>query len=227
MNSVSSCGLFWAKQPLALFALLVSQMGKLADTWHQIKITWKNFINFFLFSWWVSSSISGREQRSLETCWKWWALSVCITFIFCLFKDWKFWPWKLIPSSHSWQLTLDEAHVAPGLFREGCELPSWQKKSTKPLFPPEHCSILLFREIRSICTLLSVSASSANPFCSPGAFMGPVVYPGSLGAQLARSRCDRNRDMSGSDHSALLCPGNGWALNLWYDPDILFGHMFF
>lgn len=148
MNSVSSCGLFRAKQPLALFALLISQMGKLADTWHQIEITWKNFINFFLLSSWDSSSVLGSEHHSLEMCWKWWALSGCIYFIFCLFKDGEFWPWKSIPGSHPWQLTLGEARVAPGLFRERCELPPWQKEAARPPFPPESHAFLFLGKFK-------------------------------------------------------------------------------
>lgn len=66
MNSISSRGLFWAKQPLALFALLISQMGKLADTWHHME----KFINFFLLPSWDFSSILGSEYQSLEMCWK-------------------------------------------------------------------------------------------------------------------------------------------------------------
>lgn len=158
MNPISSRGLLWAKQPLALFALLISQMGKLTDTWHQIKISWKNFINVFLLSSWDFSSVLGSEHHSLEMCWKWWALSVCINFIFCLFKDWKFWPWQSIPGSHSWQLTLDEACVAPGLFREGCELPPRQKEGARPLFLPKHHTFLFLEKFKvfahsSVCLL--------------------------------------------------------------------------
>lgn len=137
MNSISSCGLFWAKQPLALFALLISQMGKRDDIWHQKRITQKNFINIFLLSSLDSSSVSGREHCSLEMCWKQWMLPVCslysFHFIFCLFKDCNIecWTWTLTPGSHSGWLILDEACVAPGLSRECYDLPSKERGKWK------------------------------------------------------------------------------------------------
>lgn len=187
MNSISSCGLFWAKQPLALFALLISQMGKRDDIWHQKRITQKNFINIFLLSSLDSSSVSGREHCSLEMCWKQWTLPVCslysFHFIFRLFKDCNIgcWTWTLTPGSHSGWLILDEACVAPGLSRECYDLPSKERGKWKhslvvssPLGdnsffscswqkeeagPPLPFWVFFFRENRSAFILLGVSLS--------------------------------------------------------------------
>lgn len=206
MNSLSSCGLFWAKQALALFAILISQMVKLSDIWHQIKITWKNFIHFFLLSWWDFSSVSGSEHCSLKRAGNGELfLSVLLSYSVCLrtgsFGLGSEYP---APIHDSW---LWMRHMLLQVFLErDVSFHLGRRKQPNLCSHQSTAVFLLFREIWSICRLLSVSASSANPFCSPGAFVGPVASPGSLGAQVARCRCDRNRDMSGADHRALPCP---------------------
>jgi len=113
-----------------------------------------------------------------------------MNFINCLFKGWKFRPWKLIPCSHSCQLTLDEACVASGLFREGCELPSWQKEAARALFPPESPTILVLGKFKAFAhfwvslSLLQTLFAYPVPLWDQQSNQGPLGLSSTAGSHL-------------------------------------------
>lgn len=176
-------------------------MGKLTDIWHQIKITRENFINCFLLSWWDFSSVSGSEHCSLKRAGNGELfLSVLLSCSVCL---------------------------RTGSFGLGSEYPApihdswlWMRHMLLQVFLERDVSFHLGRRKQpNLCS----HQSTAGFFCFSGkskvfagssvsllalqtfsAFVGPVVSPGSLGAQLARLMWQKQGHVRGRSQSPAM-----------------------